>query len=687
MQQPDYLIDYIEKAKLGDEDAFAKIFKETHSMVYNIACAAIKNTEEAKDIVSEVYIRVFRYLPTLRDSHSFIRWLTVITHNVCTDHITNPGSTPDFPIFPDPPGEDDIELWHQKEALQSVVQRIMQLLPEPQQRAVNYVYFHQLSVGQTAALENCSVNTIKSRLFYARATLRRAIEEEERRTGDKLYLPPVVLGFAALMALPGIPLTLSAAESAKIFTTVLGALSIGQTINPESVSFIAVHEEDGETPKRSRLRSVLQRKYLLKFSPAAIIPFVLVFLVLMTAMLGIGYRQHRDPPPADTNDPVADAQTTETTTEASPVPAEVSPFTYSVGADGIVLEKITTDAPSLDIPAEIDRLPVVALAEGAFGEDLYIEQLSLPATLKTVSGRTLAALKELKIIEVDNNSPYLNAVNGVLYSTDMTLLIAYPNNKPGADFVIPSYVTVIGEYAMTSRNLVTLSNFHETSLETLRPYALAGCVNLQTLYLPISLAKIEENALACPSMTSIKPRKGNSHFFCINDVLYNHDQTVLIRYPAGKGNTSFTVYSTATTIAPYAFYGCVYLQELTLKSNVTTLEENALAGMPELRSIRLSDRIQTLPARALADNPKITEYMLPTSLKEFDATAFSGCTALERLTFRGPYPTMVGGGKLELAGENTLLLYPDTQASWTDADKFGVSNTNAYTSANQVSTP
>ncbi|MBQ8276551.1 MAG: RNA polymerase sigma factor [Clostridia bacterium] len=104
MQQPDYLIDYIEKAKLGDEDAFAKIFKETHSMVYNIACASIKNTEEAKDVVSEVYIRVFRHLPTLRDSHSFIRWLTVITHNVCTDHLTDSEGTLSTPLFPEPPG-------------------------------------------------------------------------------------------------------------------------------------------------------------------------------------------------------------------------------------------------------------------------------------------------------------------------------------------------------------------------------------------------------------------------------------------------------------------------------------------------------------------------------------------------------------------------------------------------------
>lgn len=677
MQQPDHLLEFIERAKLGDEDAFAQIFNQTHSMVYNIACATIKNPEEAKDVVSEVYIRVFRYLPTLRDGHSFIRWLTVITHNVCTDHQNEMEGVGQSEALPEPPGEDDIELWHKKEALQSVVQRIMRLLPESQQRAVNYVYFHQLSVGQAAALENCSANTIKSRLFYARTTLRRAIEEEEHRTGDKFHLPPAVMGLAALMALPHIPFTLSAAESAQIFAAILGALSLGETVSAGSITVLAVPEDRDSAPKRGKLNSALRRKYLLKFSLSAIIPLVAVALLLMTAMLWIGYFQHQDPPPPAGGNPIVGAQTTEPVVSA---PAESSPFTYSVGEDGIVLEGITTDEHRVEIPAKIDGLPVVALADGAFGEGLYIEHLSLPATLRTVSGRALAALQELKVIETEEGSPYLKAINGVLYSADMTLLIAYPNNKPGTDFLVPPSVTVIGEYALTSRNLLTLSNFHDTFIEALRPYALAGCINLQTLYIPISLSSVEENALACPSLTSIKTRKGNPNFWTINEALYNHDKTVLIRYPAGRVDNAFTVYRSAHTIASYAFYDSPYLQHLILNDTITTLEPNALAGMPELLSIRLSENITELSSGVLANNPKITEYMLPTGLKRFDISAFAECPSLERLIFRSPYPSIVGGDTLKLAGDNTMLAYPMDDASWKNVPLFGVPKTGAYTS-------
>lgn len=68
--------------------------------------------------------------------------------------------------------------------MRTLMQELIRQLPEVQQRAVYCVYFKQLSIGQTAALEGCSINTIKTRLFYARDTLRQAILAEEKRTGD-----------------------------------------------------------------------------------------------------------------------------------------------------------------------------------------------------------------------------------------------------------------------------------------------------------------------------------------------------------------------------------------------------------------------------------------------------------------------------------------------------------------------
>ena len=143
------LLECITRAQANDEEAFAQLYKKTHLMVYNIACAEMHDTEEAKDIVSEVYIRVFRHLSSLRDPHSFIRWLTIITHNVCADHINNKSFTAELPEAISDGGNEkfnnEIEEWHAHEALHATFEKLLHLLPEAQQRAVQYVYFNQLS--------------------------------------------------------------------------------------------------------------------------------------------------------------------------------------------------------------------------------------------------------------------------------------------------------------------------------------------------------------------------------------------------------------------------------------------------------------------------------------------------------------------------------------------------------------
>lgn len=67
---PDYadLAEYVERAKTQDEAAFTHLYEKTCLMVYNIACTVLRDEEEAKDVVSEVYIRVWKHLTSLRDN-------------------------------------------------------------------------------------------------------------------------------------------------------------------------------------------------------------------------------------------------------------------------------------------------------------------------------------------------------------------------------------------------------------------------------------------------------------------------------------------------------------------------------------------------------------------------------------------------------------------------------------------
>ena len=606
------LIRWIREAKAGNEEAFAYIYKDTYSLVYNIACTSLGDTEIAKDVVSEVYIRVFRNLHQLRDEGSFVSWLSVITHHSCADYKRETVEGAENVPLPALGLEDEVEEWHRREALHSTVQEVMALLPESQQRAVQYVYFHQLSVGQAAALENCSIGTMKSRLFYARETLRRALADEEKRSGDKLHMPVGMAALAGLMMLPKMPFSLSSAEAALIFSSVMGALHVQYAADAGTAKAICL---DRET------RSLFRRRYLLRFtagSAAAVVATVSAVMLIVGALTAYAVTSDL---PGGSPDPSEDgvlAAKEEETEPALPLGTEVHAVTDhgaeifgTVTGNGVRIHTVQCAAETLILPRDMESVPVTEIAEGAFTDGCdAVKYLHIGVCLRTVSGRTIADLPKLQSILVPDASPYLKSLNDALYTKDGRVLIAFPQDKRITSFTVPDGVETIGAYALKSRWLIKLT-LPTDGLTTLAEYSLAGCTKITELRIPHSVSEIGRDALACPSLVTIYAASGEEkHNWSWNGTLLNYDMTHFVRYPAGKPADTYTLPSPVLTVGAYAFSG--------------------------------------------AEN--LVEIIIPADVKEIHAEAFVGCTNLQTITFRGKMPAVVGGDSLVLPSADCRIV-------------------------------
>ena len=60
---------------------------------------------------------------------------------------------------------------------------------------------------------------------------------------------------------------------------------------------------------------------------------------------------------------------------------------------------------------------------------------------------------------------------------------------------------------------------------------------------------------------------------------------ILVRYPAGSRNTSYTVHANCRRIARGAFEGAAYLREIYLPETVSFIGEDAFAGCTSLQGI------------------------------------------------------------------------------------------------------
>ena len=107
------IADYVSRAINNDQDAYTQLYNCTYHIVYNIACASIKDPEEAKDVVSEVYLRAFSHLDSLKNELTFVSWLITITNNICRDHLSEHGHAPMVvsPSEPNMAQADPIEEW------------------------------------------------------------------------------------------------------------------------------------------------------------------------------------------------------------------------------------------------------------------------------------------------------------------------------------------------------------------------------------------------------------------------------------------------------------------------------------------------------------------------------------------------------------------------------------------------
>jgi RNA polymerase sigma-70 factor, ECF subfamily len=146
---------------------------------------------EPDDVVQEVFLRVMRHLPTLRDAGRIEAWLFQIARNTLNDAMRarqRRGTRTD-PLEIDPPDETETEDVRAAEAeLAPCLTPMVAGLSQPYREAIELTSVHGLTQAEAAKRAGVSVSGMKSRVQRARDRLKgmllRCCEVEvDRRRG------------------------------------------------------------------------------------------------------------------------------------------------------------------------------------------------------------------------------------------------------------------------------------------------------------------------------------------------------------------------------------------------------------------------------------------------------------------------------------------------------------------------
>ena len=119
-----------------------------------------------------------------------------------------------------------------------------------------------------------------------------------------------------------------------------------------------------------------------------------------------------------------------------------------------------------------------------------IRSISIPASVTEISEGAFFSTFDLKEILVDEANSSYKAEDGLLFSKDGTLLLAWPDGKEGSELVIPDGTKRLGEYLFYGRfdkSTVVLPD----SLTEIGTMSLPGTI--ASLIIPAGLKKIDNN--------------------------------------------------------------------------------------------------------------------------------------------------------------------------------------------------
>lgn len=163
------------RAAAGDRDAFALLVEERVDRAHRIASGIIGNPADARDVVQDAFIAVWRMLPRLRDPSRFDAWLNQIVRNRCRDVLRRRRRSREAELvnhqvaIADPAGD---------LAERLVIDAAFDRLRVDQRQILIMHHVEHLPIRDLAVLLGVPDGTAKWRLHAARQALQRALESE-----------------------------------------------------------------------------------------------------------------------------------------------------------------------------------------------------------------------------------------------------------------------------------------------------------------------------------------------------------------------------------------------------------------------------------------------------------------------------------------------------------------------------
>ena len=311
----------------------------------------------------------------------------------------------------------------------------------------------------------------------------------------------------------------------------------------------------------------------------------------------------------------------------------------------------------------------------AFAGCNAISSLRIPASVRELDGSCFADCG-IPSFDVDEDNPNYSSIDGVVFSKDLTKLVAFPSAYPNKHYAVPNTtkvigfaafmdsriesidlpegLTTIGEWAfdgsdirridipnsvdsvgeLAFRNCLNLEHVRlSENLDSLPRQLFSGCRNLRDLDVPPKVTAISYSAIAwCDNLENLYLHNGLEEIVDEGPMLGVTGKLKTVNLPATLKKVPGGVFNYTPLIKEFMLDSANPYFKI-IDGALCSKDGKTLHSVPDFdrESYQVPDGIEVIAERALAFLPKLQSLQLPSTLKEIKSRAFQGCDSLRRL--------------------------------------------------------
>lgn len=177
----------VARVQQGDKKAFDLLVLKYQLRVSKLVSRFLRNQSDVPDVVQDAFIKAYRAIPNFRGDSAFYTWLYRIAINTAKNHLVaqsrkSPANSIDAQEAEDYGASEWLKEYASPERealaseLEATIHQAMGDLPPDLREAITLREIEGLSYEEIAAVMDCPIGTVRSRIFRAREAIDNKLE-------------------------------------------------------------------------------------------------------------------------------------------------------------------------------------------------------------------------------------------------------------------------------------------------------------------------------------------------------------------------------------------------------------------------------------------------------------------------------------------------------------------------------